>query len=227
MTDEDDPGFELDLENEPEEPEDGASRSEPAVRYSNPQEALDELLAPYGYEPVDKARSLLEAHAVTLVKREGERYIFQVQGSRRYITQVIADAVSCDCPNGQARGDEATCYHSIAARVLAMGLAKTWLGDGYVAFEVVDELTPEPPAQAEPEVTLQSTLIRRLSGRFTKQRLEFYSNGSVGIRVWLEYDDPDADPANFPLKGWSAPVLVNLSAYDWELPDHPKEKSNG
>lgn len=72
-----------------------------------------------------KAHRLVKADKVEV---DSERVgVFHVAGSRRYSLQVIPPAdgdvipwVTCDCPNGLARGGRPSCYHS-AAVLLFLG----------------------------------------------------------------------------------------------------------
>jgi uncharacterized Zn finger protein len=96
-------------------------------------ERLDDLLAPFGEEPVDKARDLVENGRVTFLKREESDVFYQVFGSRLYVVDLTVGEgggdtyAQCTCPNGDARAGDVTCYHSIAARVIEAGLDKEFV----------------------------------------------------------------------------------------------------
>jgi len=133
----DGPEFELDLSGFDESGDhDGSDEASisgvfPSPPPVTPERRLEELLAPFGWEPVDKARDLVRRNYIEQVKRDGQSTWFHVRGSKLYVVKITSgedfEYAECTCPNGLARGGEATCYHSIAARVLEAGLAQTWL----------------------------------------------------------------------------------------------------
>lgn len=133
--DEDDgPAFEIDFsglpEAPPEEPASGGSGGDGPVSYIEPGQRLEELLAPYSDATRDKGRKLLAMHLVEAVKTEGQSTWYNVAGSQLYVVKITHGGdflfVECSCPNGQHRGGDAICYHSIAARVFDAGLTEAW-----------------------------------------------------------------------------------------------------
>jgi hypothetical protein len=135
MSDPYDTEFELDLTDLPETPPE-AREAPPSGRgteasTATPDELLERLLEPYSYDTAAKALKLLRQGLVRVAKVEGQATWFNVQGSTLYICKITRGDdftfAECSCPNGQHRGGDAVCYHSVASRAAAAGLAETWL----------------------------------------------------------------------------------------------------
>lgn len=131
-TDPHDAEFELDLTDLPDAPPEQMESPPWEVEPSGvtPSERLIDILAPYSHETVTKARTLIQRDEVELFKEEGQARWYNVKGSRLYVCKITGGEdflfAECSCPNGQHRGGDAICYHSIAARVMYYDLGPTW-----------------------------------------------------------------------------------------------------
>jgi len=131
-----DPTFVLDLRNVQEPGEGSVSPSTEEGDGFSVARHLEALLAPYSDSSAEKARELLVLDTVNEDVKKGndtQARVFHVQGSRPYVVRITRGDdflyAECSCPNGQHRGGDAICYHSIAARVIEAGLAPEWLSE--------------------------------------------------------------------------------------------------
>lgn len=130
--DTDDDVFIVDMGELPEKPPEGYSGPNYSGSTVSSEERLADLLSPYGVDPVVKARTLLNRGQITEVKHENNQWWYNVMGSQLYVVKISTGDdylfAECTCPNGTHSGGDARCYHSIAARVMALGLKETWIG---------------------------------------------------------------------------------------------------